>query len=105
MKHGRAYPFAGDYAPPESRLSSLSSEVSVAWKRYRDVDADSGVVEYDYGPGWIKVQFNTFEIYEYTDASAGASRILEMQRLADSGDGLHAYIKKHVNGLYSKKER
>ncbi|WKW11246.1 hypothetical protein Strain138_000482 [Pseudogemmatithrix spongiicola] len=72
-------------------------------KRYADVDNDSGVFAYEYGPGWIHVQFDTGAAYEYTDASAGAHHIREMQRRADAGDGLNAYIMKHARKGYSRK--
>ena len=75
----------------------------MAMKRYIDRDNDSGVAFYDYGPGWIHVQFDTGATYEYTDASAGSHHISTMQRLADTGDGLNRYINLHVKKGYARK--
>lgn len=77
----------------------------MAMQRYIDRDNDSGVAAYDVGPGWIHVQFKDGAIYEYTDASAGAAAISTMQALAASGDGLNAYINRHVKKGYSRRIR
>lgn len=74
-------------------------------KAYRDLDGDSGVAAYECGPDWICVQFNTGAVYEYTCSSAGQHNVEAMKRLADSGDGLNAYINTHVRKLYSKRVR
>lgn len=74
-------------------------------KPYRDIDNDSGVVGYEDGPGYIRVQFSDASVYLYTDASAGSGNIHEMQRLAAAGDGLNAFINSHVKRRYACKER
>jgi hypothetical protein len=74
-------------------------------KTYRDIDGDSGVVAYDYGPDWIHVQFKTDAVYEYTYPSAGQENIEKMKLLADSGDGLNSFINKQVRKLYSRRIR
>jgi len=72
---------------------------------YRNTDGDSGVVAYEYGAGWIHVQFSDGAHYKYEASRIGGTHISNMQRLADSGTGLNAYINTHrdvVKG-YSQK--
>lgn len=64
-------------------------------KRYRNLSGNSGVIAYDDRPGVILVRFTGGDIYEYTDASAGAPVVAEMQRLARAGRGLSSYIARH----------
>jgi len=61
-------------------------------KAYKDINGDSGVSAYDYGDDWIKVQFKHGGTYEYRASKIGSAHISTMKRLADSGDGLNAYI-------------
>lgn len=70
---------------------------------YRDINGDSGVRAYELGDGTITVHFEKGGSYVYTNASAGAHHIVEMQRLAQLGDGLNAYINKHVRKNYASK--
>ena len=72
---------------------------------YRDLDGDSGVDAYESGPDFIKVRFRgpPAAVYTYTYASAGSGHVEEMKRLAASGDGLNAYINRHVRGNYASK--
>ena len=69
-------------------------------QRYSDIDRDSGVVAYEYGADFIRVRFSDGEIYLYTYRSAGSENIEKMKSLADIGDGLNAYINRHVRKLY-----
>lgn len=72
---------------------------------YRDVDGDSGVLSYEYGRDWIEVEFErgATRFYTYTYASAGAAHIEQMKRLADFGEGLNAYINRHVARGYASR--
>lgn len=70
---------------------------------YRNINGDSGVYSYELGLGSITVQFDHGGSYLYTNASSGASHISEMQRLAQSGDGLNSYINRHVSKNYAQK--
>jgi hypothetical protein len=72
---------------------------------YRDIDGDSGVAAYEIGDGSITVLFTTGAEYLYTNASAGAHNIAEMQRLAKAGDGLNAYIQRYVRQGYARRLR
>lgn len=61
---------------------------------YANLGGNSNVTSYENGEGYIIVQFATgyWKNYTYTYASAGSSTILQMQRLADSGQGLNSFI-------------
>ena len=70
--------------------------------QYRDINGDSGIHSYELGNGSITVQFDGGRSYLYTNASAGAGHILEMQRLAQLGDGLNSYINRHARKNYAQ---
>lgn len=72
-------------------------------KPYKDVNRDSGVSAYEYGVDWIHVEFSTGAVYEYTNVSAGSHNIETMKRLADSGNGLNAFINTHVKYKYLRR--
>lgn len=69
-------------------------------KRYGSA-RDSGVAAYDSGPGWIVIRFHHGGTYRYDDRHPGAGHVLEMQRLADAGDGLNTYINRFVREDYA----
>jgi hypothetical protein len=62
-------------------------------QRYANRGGDSGVVGYDLGAGHIVAYFSDRRKYTYTDRSAGSTCVAGMQRLAQAGQGLNAYIK------------
>lgn len=64
-------------------------------KPYRDIDGDSGISAYEYGDDWISVQFKHGGTYTYRSARIGSAHIATMKQLADSRDGLNAYINNH----------
>ena len=72
---------------------------------YRDSDGDSGVVAYESGPDFIRVQFESGSVYLYTNESAGPSTISWMKNLAAGGAGLSAFIARHVRTKYARRER
>ena len=71
---------------------------------YRDIDNDSGVLEYESGEDYIQVRFKSGSnrLYIYTYGSAGAQHVEEMKRLAAQGDGLNSYIQRNKPGYESK---
>ena len=73
--------------------------------KYRDVDGDSGVIGYEYGPDWIEVEFKkgANRFYRYSYMSAGSQHVERMKRLADAGDGLNSYINRYVARRYASK--
>ncbi|KAF1688616.1 hypothetical protein [Pseudoxanthomonas taiwanensis] len=70
-------------------------------KRYRGGDGDSGIAAYACGPGWIEVRFRRGGTYRYDARHPGLAHVLEMQRLAEAGDGLNTYINRFVRGDYA----
>ena len=73
-------------------------------QKYQDTQLpESGVDSYEIGDGWIKIRFKKGGEYLYTNASAGALHICEMQRLAQFGNGLNSYINRHCRKSYESK--
>lgn len=70
---------------------------------YKHANPDSAIVSYDCGPDWIDIRFRSGARYKYTAASAGMHNIEQMQRLAEKGQGLSAYISQHVHDAYARK--
>lgn len=70
---------------------------------YKDIDGDSNVAAYEIGQGSISVQFSNGGTYLYNGSAPGAAHVAEMQRLAQTGDGLNAYINKYVRKNYAAK--
>lgn len=73
--------------------------------RYKDIDGDSGISAYEVGTDFIRVQFNSGQVYRWTYASAGRQHIESMKILAARGDGLNAYINRFVQRMYARRER
>ncbi len=69
---------------------------------YKDINRDSGVVEYFYGEDYINVRFQTGSVYTYSYGVAGRENVERMKVLADRGDGLNAFINTSVKFLYDK---
>jgi hypothetical protein len=74
-------------------------------KPYRDINGDSGIAAYEHSESSIRIQFKHGSTYEYLASGIGAANLNTMKRLADSGDGLNAYINTHpeVKKGYSSK--
>lgn len=68
-------------------------------KPYRNLSGHSGVVAYEIRPGAIVVKFRGGEAYTYSDQTATASAVAEMQRLARAGRGLSTFIARHRPGF------
>jgi hypothetical protein len=73
-------------------------------KPYGNRSGDSGVIAYEYGSNWLRVQFVSGDTYKYTVSGIGAVNLEAMKRLADSGDGLTTFINTHpdVKNGYSR---
>lgn len=71
-------------------------------KRYQSAEA-SGVAAYQCGPGWIVIRFHRGGSYRYDGRNPGALHVLEMQRLAEAGEGLNTYINQHVRDDYAER--
>jgi hypothetical protein len=72
-------------------------------QRYKNLSGESGVIAYELGDRSIIVRFNGGDRYLYTDQSAGADNVTEMQRLATLGSGLSTYISQVVKERYERK--
>lgn len=72
-------------------------------ERYKNLSGASGVQAYEIGDQSITVRFSTGDRYLYTDQSAGAENIAEMQRLATLGSGLSTFISQVVKDRYERK--
>ncbi len=72
--------------------------------RYANLSGDSGVREYEIGPGYIKVRFGGGPIYAYDNSRPGAGHVAIMQRLAQAGKGLATYISQNVKKSFARKE-
>jgi len=67
-------------------------------KPYRNLSGDSGVIAYELRPGRIVVQFRGGAVYTYTDETASAPVVAEMQELARAGRGLSTFISRKQPG-------
>jgi hypothetical protein len=74
-------------------------------ERYNNLSGDSGVVAYEVGPDFIRVQFSDGAVYLYNNASAGLHNIEHMKQLARNGQGLNSFINTAVRKAYARKER
>ena len=74
-------------------------------ERYKNLGGNSGVMAYEIGSDFIRVQFFDGSIYLYTYASAGSHNIEHMKQLARNGQGLNSFINTTVRKAYARKER
>lgn len=71
---------------------------------YANYGGDSGIIAYDTGPDYIRVEFSDHSIYRYTYRATGRENVEHMKGLASSGHGLHSFINKAVRKSYDRKE-
>ena len=74
-------------------------------EKYKNLEGNSGVSEYQNGADFIRVRFKDGGQYLYTNSSAGTNNISAMQALAITGQGLNAYVNKYVKKQYASKEK
>lgn len=72
---------------------------------YKNLGGDSGVIAYEIGVDFIKVQFKDGSLYLYNYHSAGNNNIEQMKRLAIEGRGLNSFISRVVKKMYASKLR
>ena len=71
---------------------------------YGNLSGDSGVLAYEIGRDYIRVQFrNGTYLYDY--GSTGQQNIEEMKILATRGRGLNTFIDKYVRKKYASKSK
>jgi hypothetical protein len=71
-------------------------------KRYQNKSGNSGVIAYETGKTFIRIQFVEGARYTYSYKSAGKEHIEQMKQLAEEGKGLSGYISQHVKDAYDK---
>jgi hypothetical protein len=72
-------------------------------QRYANQSRSSGVVAFECGEDFIDVKFRSGEIYHYSDRRPGAREVLHMKELALRGEGLSAFISRHIRTRYESK--
>jgi hypothetical protein len=90
-------------APLFATIPSTTIAREKAMQRYKNLSGESGVIAYELGDRSITVRFSGGDRYLYTDQSAGADNVTEMQRLATLGSGLSTYISQVVKERYARK--
>ena len=71
-------------------------------KVYMNFEADSGIVAYDYGEGWIWLQFKNGSVYEYTKDGLGEKTIEAMKKCALLGQDLSTIMNHQQNTMASE---
>ncbi len=74
-------------------------------KRYRNLGGDSGIVAYEDGEDFIRVQFSDSSIYLYDYTCPGPNEVEHMKQLAEEGQGLNSFISRVIRKRYAAKER
>ncbi len=69
-------------------------------ERYANLNGNSGVVAFEIGKTWIKVQFVTGSPYTYSYQKAGEKHVEMMKILAREGRGLNSYITRNCKYSY-----
>ena len=72
---------------------------------YKDFSRNSGVLAYECGSDFIRVEFKNSSIYLYTYTSTGGANIEQMKRLAHAGEGLATFINENVRERFARHER
>ncbi len=71
---------------------------------YKNEHGDSGVVSFELGSDYIKIQFKSPIVYVYTHKKPGQDHVEKMKKLALDGRGLATYISQNVNENFEYKE-
>jgi hypothetical protein len=71
--------------------------------RYKNLEGNSGVLAYETGDDFIKVQFIGGVVYLYNSKVTGKHNIERMKSLAVRGRGLSTYISAVVKDRYAFK--
>jgi hypothetical protein len=72
---------------------------------YRHLDGDTGVMYYESGPDFIRVQFRNGATYVYDHTRPGSDHVEQMKALAHAGKGLSTYISQFVRASFARRER
>ena len=74
-------------------------------QEYRHVGGETGILAFEIGTDFIRVEFEDHTVYIYTYASAGSFAVERMKELAVKGEGLNTFINKYTRKNYERKER
>ncbi|MGH7508929.1 MAG: hypothetical protein ACREMZ_05620 [Gemmatimonadales bacterium] len=74
-------------------------------ERYDAIGRDTGIVAYEVGNDFIRVQFVDGSVYLYDAIRPGMNHVERMKELAVAGQGLTTYINQHVRKAYARRER
>lgn len=75
-----------------------------AMHRYKNLNNDSGITDYEIGDDFIRVRFEGPSQYLYTFTTPGRTEVEDMKKLAQNGRGLATYINQFVRARYAKRE-
>lgn len=70
--------------------------------RYQNKSGNSGVLAYETGRSFIRIQFVEGSTYTYSYKSSGKAHVEQMKLLAAAGKGLSGYISRYVKDAYEK---
>jgi hypothetical protein len=71
--------------------------------RYKSHKRNVGVLAYETGKDFIKLQFQDGRVYLYDYTKPGKTAVNKMKKLAVTGRGLTTYVNQHVRENYSRK--
>lgn len=70
-------------------------------EKYKNLNGNSNVDQFEIGDDYISVKFSkTTKIYTYSYDKAGEYHVEELKQLARRGSGLNSYIMRKVKDLY-----
>ena len=72
-------------------------------QKYKSKNESSGVLRYESGLDYIKIEFHDHKVYLYNYQKPGKEHVENMKRLALSSKGLSTYINVHVRENYALK--
>jgi hypothetical protein len=72
-------------------------------QRYADHSGRSGIIAFEVGEDYLDVRFISGEVHHYTTRRPGARDLVHMKDLALRGEGLAAFINRHVGIRYESK--
>jgi hypothetical protein len=80
-------------AQPRNAITEIEME------RYKNLSGWSGVVAYEIGEDYIRIQFKNNKILKYTYGSAGQDQVEQMKLIAQNGRKLNSFIRIYVVGM------
>jgi hypothetical protein len=72
-------------------------------ERYKNLSGKSGILAYELGDDYIKIEFEDGATYLYTYTSTGKENVEAMKALAVQGEGLTTYINQYIRKGYEDK--